>query len=148
MSRLEVYIPAHVAQGVDLAFARLGEPKVIMQVKINGVTGKRIDEHRLLLLYLDGEVELDFCDIKSFSDLMAKLDSGSAPSFSFEEQDVSGVVWHGSAEEGTGIVGKVVNAKSLSIRIYFNDYTFEEFKMNQDDLLDLKRKISSEILGL
>jgi len=119
-----------------------------MQVKINGVKGKRIDKHRLLLLYLDGEVELDFCDIKSFSDLMANLDSSSAPSFSFEEQDVSGVVWHGAVEEGTGIVGKVVNAKSLSIRIYFDDYTFEEFKMNQDDLLGMKRKISSEILGL
>ena len=146
MPSLEAYVAAQLAQGVDLAFARIGQPKVIMQVKIKGLNGKNFDENRLLLMFLDGEVELDFCDTKSFSDLMANLDSNSAPSFSFEKQEVSGVVWHGVAEEGTGIIGKILNSNSLSIRIYFDDYTFNEFKMSQAELSNMKEKISSEIL--
>lgn len=147
MPNLEVYLPAKVAQGVDLAFARLGQPKVIMQVKISGLDGKRFDKHRLLIVFLDGKVELDLCDTKTFSDLMRGLDPTSVPSFSFEEQDVSGVVWHGMAEEGTGIIGKILNAETLSMRIYFDDYSFDEFTMPQGELFNIKKKISSEILG-
>lgn len=147
MPNLKAYVAAQVAQGVDLAFARIGEPKVIMQVKINGLNGKKFDQNRLLLILLDGEVELDFCDTKSISDLMARLDSNSSPSFSFEKQEASGVVWHGLAEEGTGIIGKILKSNSLSMRIYFDDYTFNEFKMPQDELRSLKEKISSDILG-
>lgn len=147
MPNLKAYVAAQVAQGVDLAFARIGEPKVIMQVKINGLNGKNFDQNRLLLILLDGEVELDFCDTKSISDLMARLDSNSSPSFSFEKQEASGVVWHGLAEEGTGIIGKIPKSNSLSMRIYFDDYTFNEFKMPQDELRSLKEKISSDILG-
>ena len=148
MPNLEVYVPAKVAQGVDLAFVRLGQPRVIMQVKISGLDGKRFDKHRLLIMFLDGKVELDFCDTKYFSDLMGGLDPTSAPSFSFEEQDASGVVWHGMAEEGTGIIGKILNSKTLSIRIYFDDYTFDEFTMSQNELSSMKKNISSEILGV
>lgn len=147
MPNLKAYVAAQVAQGVDLAFARIGEPKVIMQVKINGLNGKNFDQNRLLLILLDGEVELDFCDTKSISDLMARLDSNSSPSFSFEKQEASGVVWHGLAEEGTGIIGKILKSNSLSMRIYFDDYTLNEFKMPQDELRSLKEKISSDILG-
>ena len=147
MPNLKAYVAAQVAQGVGLAFARIGEPKVIMQVKINGLNGKNFDQNRLLLILLDGEVELDFCDTKSISDLMARLDSNSSPSFSFEKQEASGVVWHGLAEEGTGIIGKILKSNSLSMRIYFDDYTFNEFKMPQDELRSLKEKISSDILG-
>lgn len=147
MPNLKAYVAAQVAQGVDLAFARIGEPKVIMQVKINGLNGKNFDQNRLLLILLDGEVELDFCDTKSISDLMARLDSNSSPSFSFEKQEASEVVWHGLAEEGTGIIGKILKSNSLSMRIYFDDYTFNEFKMPQDELRSLKEKISSDILG-
>ena len=146
MSKLEVYVPAKVAQGVDLAFARLGDPKVIMQVKISGLGGRKFDKNRLLLMYLDGEVQIDFCDTKSLSDLMSSLDSSSTPGFAFEDQDTSGVVWHGIPEEGTGVMGKILDSKELSIRIYFDDYTFEVFEMPQDELRDLKQKISAEIL--
>lgn len=148
MPKLEVYVPAKVAHGVDLAFLRLGQPRVIMQVKISGLDGKRFDKHRLLIMFLDGEVELDFCDTKSFSDLMGGLDPTSAPSFAFEEQDASGVVWHGMAEEGTGIIGKILNSKNLAIGIYFDDYTFDRFAMPQSELFNLKKNISSEILGV
>lgn len=146
MSKLEVYVPAKVAQGVDLAFARLGEPKVIMQVKISGLGGRKFDKNRLLLMYLDGEVQIDFCDTKSISELMSRLDSNSTPGFSFEDQDASGVVWHGIPEEGTGVIGKILDSKELSIGIYFDDYTFEVFEMPQDELRNLKLKISDDII--
>lgn len=146
MSKLEVYVPAKVAQGVDLAFARLGEPKVIMQVKISGLGGRKFDKNRLLLMYLDGEVQIDFCDTKSLSEIMSRLDSNSTPGFSFGDQDASGVVWHGVPEEGTGVIGKILDSRELSIRIYFDDYTFEVFEMPQDELRNLKLKISDDIL--
>lgn len=142
-----MYISAKVAQGVDLAFVRLGEPRVIMQVKIDGLRDKKFDKNRLMLMYLDGVVEVDFCDAKSFSELMSRLDPNSAPSFVFEEQDVSAVIWHGVAAEGTGVVGKVLAANSLALRLYFDDYSSEEFEMSPNDLLNLKQKISSEIFG-
>lgn len=96
----------------------------------------------MLLIFLDGEVELDFCTIKSYSDLMARLDPSTAPGFHLDKQEVAGAVWHGMAEEGTGIIGKILKASSLSMRVYF-----DEFKMPQDELSNMKKKISSELLG-
>lgn len=146
MKNNEAYVSAIMNGGFDLAFARLEDPDVIMQVKIPDYEDRSFDENRLFIMYLDGEVALDFCDIKSFAELSGRLDPTPKVRFSFQEKTASGVIWHGIASEGNGVIGKIMDTRSLAIRIYFDDYSFEEFELPPLELDAIKQKIHSEIL--
>jgi hypothetical protein len=148
MAAGDVYLPIKTADGLECAIARIaGNPRVYLQITITDRLKGKFDEHRLALVWFDGEVALDFCLLKSLDAITMKL-SPPTVSFSLEDRTVSGAVWHGHMDEGTGIIGRLLKTNQFMIRIYFDDYTSREFVIEHSELVKLKQGIKSEILRL
>ncbi len=148
MPPLGIYIPVELDAGFKCALFRLESTRVMFQVKIDSTTGRKFDKYRMPVVWFDGKAEVDLCLAKSTDELMRSLDPGGSVHFSFEERDVSGVIWHGLVNEGTGAIGKLLKASNVSVRIYFDDYTIEDFLISSPRLAALKQSIMSDILRL
>ena len=121
---------------------------MLLQVKLVSESTRSFDKHRLATVWLNGEVAVDFCDTKSFNDLMSKISPGEPSSFVFEDREISGVVWHGLVSEGTGIIGELLKSDKIVFRVYFNDYTMQDVQMSAPQLAALKQDVTSKILAI
>jgi len=144
----ELYLPTPINSSVTCAFFRLKTPHVYFQVKLSDNSARKLDKHRMPLVWLDDKVELDMGDTKSLGELSYRLDPTATPRFSFEDKDVSGVLWHGLVSEGTGFIGKLMKCRTFSIRVYYSDYTSEDYVMHASLLESLKSNVYSNILGM
>lgn len=120
----------------------------MFQVKIDDAKEQKFDKHRMPVVWFDGKAEIDLCDAKSTEQLIRSLDPSSDVHFSFQERAVSGVIWHGLVNEGTGVVGKLLKANEVSVRIYLDDYTTRDLPISSLKLASLKQSIMSDILRL
>lgn len=142
---MRAYLPVNLPGGIEAAIIRLDDPRVLLQVKIADGTLRKLDRYRMPVVWFDGEVAFDLCLAKAMDELLRRGDPRHV-SFSFEESEVSGVIWHGDPKEGTGVIGKLLDANSVTVRIYFDDYTIEDVSMEAVELASLKQAVRAQIL--
>lgn len=148
MNTGDVYLPTRISEELACAFLRLsGSPRVMFQVKIADGSRHKFDKHRLAVVFFDGQAQIDFCFCQSLNQMT--IDS-SPPwvSFSFSEKVITGVVWHGRPREGTGVIGKLLETNEIMIKVYFDDYSSEDFAMEPSALANLQQCVRSDILHL
>ena len=142
-----VYLRTNLDDNFECGLIRFAPlPRVLFQLKIGPTVGRNFDEHRLAIAYIDGAVAFDFCAIKALGVLFANLNPTDPPFFVSGKADISGVVWHGLPSEGTGVIGKLLHAREVSFRIYFEDLSIQDIKVSSFGLAHLQEGISSKIL--
>lgn len=142
---MRAYLPLNLQGGIEAAIFRLDDPRVLLQVKIADGSERKLDEYRMPVVWLDGEVAVDLCLSKAMHDLLRQGDPLHV-SFSAESDAVSGVIWHGNPKEGTGVIGKLLDANSVTVRAYFDDYTIKDASIEAVELVSLKQAIRAQIL--
>jgi hypothetical protein len=148
VTSVDVWITGEIADELTFAFIRLDDnPRIIFQIKISDAWDRKICPYRLGVVFFDDVAEIDFCGSKENYNLDMQL-LGSSNSFSYEPNCVSGVVWHGMINEGSGVIGKLLKASEVMIRVYLDDYTSKEFALEIQALDSLKKCVTAEILGL
>lgn len=144
----DAYVSAKIADELACAFVRLsGNPRVMLEIKITDGSHRKFDEYRLAVVFFDGQAEIDFCLCEAFDRITMKS-SPPVVSFSFEDDCISGVVWHGQVNEGTGVIGKFLKTNKVVVRVYFDDYSFRDFAVDAPMLASLKQGVTSDILHL
>lgn len=142
---LRAYMPVHLTAGIECALFRLDDPRVFLQVKIVDGSERELDEYRMPVIWFDGKVAIDLCLSKAMDELLRQSDPQHV-SFSAESNAVSGVIWHGNSKDGTGVIGKLLDASSVTVRVYLDDYTIEDVSMEAGELASLKQAIRAQIL--
>lgn len=131
MSGNEILIREKISDGLNFSFLKFSnDSQVYLELEICDPAMGEFDENRLEVLYLDGVAEIDFCSTKEVGRM---LDKGSSElcHFNSDSYFIAGVVWHGLPQEGMGIFARIVQAKSLTLRVYFKDYHVKNFEMEE-----------------
>lgn len=142
---MRAYLPVNLPGRIEAAIIRLDDPQVLLQVSIAEGSERKLDDYRMPVVWFDGEVAVDLCLSKAMHDLLRQGDPRHV-SFSAESDAVSGVIWHGNPKEGTGVIGKLLDANSVTFRVYFDDYTIEDVSMEAAELASLKQAVGAQIL--
>ena len=142
----DIYLPVRVGTSLQCAIVRLArDPRVLFQIAMAEELKGKFDRYRLAAVWFDGKLEIDFCLVERMHEMTMGL-SPPAVSFAFEERSLLGVVWHGVVSEGIGVIGKLMEAGEVRMRVYFDDYTTQDFLVSAEELATLKQGVLSQLL--
>lgn len=144
----EFYILIEVTSNLHLALARLGDrPRVLLRFVLLETSGPKFDKYRQPVVWLDDKAEVDMGLCKAMDALSREFGAGDT-SYSFEERDVSGVIWHGVRKQGLGFFGKLMSAASMSVRVYYDDYTSSDHVLTAEQFGSFKSQVAAAIGGI
>ncbi|WP_298961732.1 hypothetical protein [uncultured Methylobacterium sp.] len=141
----EVIIIQAISDELNMAIIRLNEPRVMISFELSKSSIRKFDQYRMPVIWIDGILAIDFCDIKSLHDFQNSIDPMHV-SFSKNDDYISGVVWHGVKKEGTGVIGKINESSEVKIRFYFADYDIEDYVISGEELGNIKKETLEKLL--
>lgn len=127
-----------LSEGVTASFLRRpGSDPVWLMIEDEA---KTLDQERPPVIFLGGPEVIDLALSRTLNDLMQKH-VGDEPAYTSAPTYVAGQIWHGKPEQGTGELGKVLQARGLVARIYYGDYSFKEYVVGGEEFESLKSRL-------
>lgn len=125
-----------LGKDISLLFQRLKDGRVALGVALEAEFPHRLDKYRLPVILL-GEAVIDFEEFRKHFESLKEF--ATPLLFVFEPRFVVAGIWHGQLEEGSGLMGILARTKQLLVRMYYDDYTTEDFNFSFDALRDLQK---------
>jgi hypothetical protein len=125
---------------IQTFFVQLETGQLVMGFEIVESSPRTFDKHRPPVVIMDEGVAIDFGASKDIHDVTVAAEILSIH-YVFDPRLITTVIWHGQGKERKGNIGSLISTKSLTLKVYYSDYTYDDFALDANSIAALQKRL-------